>query len=143
MAKLKPAAKPAPKSAKLSKPYAGLDRRNADRLKRGEWPLDGTLDLHHMTQAVAHAALRAYLSRAFAAGQRCILVITGKGTPRPADDSIFADEPRGVLKRMLPQWLADAALKPMVLATAPAQLRHGGGGAFYVLLRRQRGEAKE
>jgi DNA-nicking Smr family endonuclease len=92
-----------------------------------------------MTQAEAHTALRAHLARASAAGQRCVLVITGKGSPRPAGEALFAEEARGVLKRMLPQWLADAALKPLVLATAPAQARHGGGGAFYVLLRRQRG----
>jgi DNA-nicking Smr family endonuclease len=136
-AKAKPP--PAPKPSKTPKPFAGLDKRNAERLRRGEWPIDGTLDLHNMTQSVAHAALRAYLAHAWAAGQRCILVITGKGGPRPAeDDGLFAEE-RGVLKRMLPRWLAEPALQPLILAASPAQPRHGGGGAFYVLLRRQRG----
>ncbi len=36
-------------------------------------------------------------------------------------------------------WLNEPATRPLVLACVPAQKRHGGQGAFYVLLRRSRG----
>jgi DNA-nicking Smr family endonuclease len=104
---------------------AGLDKRSAQRLRRGQTPVEARLDLHGLTQAEAHRALNAFLAAAQAAGKRCALVITGKGG-------------EGVLKRMVPLWLAEAPNRPRVLAIEPAQPRHGGEGALYVLLRKAR-----
>src|SRR5690348_2571445 len=59
----------------------GVDRRNAERLRRGEREIEARLDLHGMTQDEAHRALNAFLDRAERAGWRCVLVITGKGRP--------------------------------------------------------------
>jgi DNA-nicking Smr family endonuclease len=101
----------------------GLDRRTAERLRRGELPIEGRLDLHGMTQDEAHGALNRFLGRAHAAGQRCVIVITGKGA---------------VLRGMVPRWLQEGETRDRVLASAEAQPRHGGGGALYVLLRRLR-----
>jgi DNA-nicking Smr family endonuclease len=101
----------------------GLDRRTAERLRRGELPIAARLDLHGMTQEEAHRALVRFLARAQAAGQRCVLVITGKGD---------------VLREAVPRWLAEGETSDRVLATSLAQPRHGGDGARYVLLRRLR-----
>ena len=61
---------------------AGLERRTAQKLRRGQIPIDASLDLHGMTQSEAYAALRAALQRSQALGHHCLLVITGKGTGR-------------------------------------------------------------
>jgi DNA-nicking Smr family endonuclease len=106
----------------------GLDRRNALRLKRGQMPIEARLDLHGMIQAEAHRALAGFVARSHAAGRRVLLVITGKGTR----------DGEGVLRAAVPRWLAEPALRPLVLATAPAVPRDGGAGALYVLLRRER-----
>jgi DNA-nicking Smr family endonuclease len=111
----------------------GLDSRTDARLRRGQLPIEATLDLHHRTQAEAHVLLHRFLADAAAAGKRCVLIITGKGG-RPAPD---AARETGVLKRALPRWLEAESAR--VLACRPAQAKHGGGGAFYVLLRRKRG----
>jgi DNA-nicking Smr family endonuclease len=102
---------------------SGLDRRTAERLRRGELAIEARLDLHGMTQDEAHDALARFLARAHAAGQRCLLVITGKGA---------------VLREAVPRWLDEGEARARVLATSRAQPRHGGGGALYVLLRRMR-----
>jgi DNA-nicking Smr family endonuclease len=60
---------------------------------------------------------------------RTVLVITGKGG--------FGDA-RGVLREAVPRWLNEGDLRPRVLSCAWAQPKHGGAGALYVLLRRQR-----
>lgn len=117
---------------------AGLDKRTAERFRKGEMPIDARLDLHGMTQDRAHAALNAFIARAYAAGQRCLIVVTGKGAGARADDAIIPER-RGVLKDSVPRWLKEPGLAGFVLATAPAQARHGGSGALYVLLRRRRG----
>ena len=106
-----------------------LDRRTTERLKRGQIPIEAQLDLHGLTQQEALDALANFLSTAIEAGQRCVLVITGKGTAR---------EGGGVLRTLIPGWLAEGAYREWVLAAERAQPRHGGDGALYVLLRRQR-----
>ncbi|MGH6948239.1 MAG: Smr/MutS family protein [Kiloniellales bacterium] len=82
-----------------------------------------------MTQAAAGKALDGFLAAAIGRGQRCLLVVTGKG--RGGDGS-------GVLRRRLPAWLEASGHRRAILALAPARPQHGGSGAFYLLLRRQR-----
>ena len=107
---------------------ANIDRRTGDRFRRGELEIDGRIDLHGMTQAQAHTALASFVHRAWNEGRRCILVITGKGS--------FGG--LGVLRQATPRWLADPALRPMVLAIQPARPKDGGDGALYVLIKRRR-----
>ena len=116
---------------------AGLDKRTAERFRKGEMPIDARLDLHGLTQDRAHVALGAFIARAYAAGQRCVIVVTGKGAGARDDDAVIPER-RGVLKDSVPRWLKEPGLAGFVLAMAPAQARHGGSGALYVLLRRQR-----
>ena len=108
---------------------ADIDRRNAERLRRGQMPIDGVLDLHGHRQHEAEESLIRFLASAQAAGKRCILVITGKGQ--------IGGE-RGVLRRKLGEWLNQSPNRTRVLAFAQAQPKHGGAGAFYVLLKRRR-----
>jgi DNA-nicking Smr family endonuclease len=108
---------------------AGLDRATAERLRRGLRPIEARLDLHGMTQAEAHQALTEFVRTSSQAGRRCLLVTTGRG---------FGQERPGILRNAVPRWLDAAGLRRQVLAVAAAQPRHGGAGAFYVLLRRRR-----
>lgn len=109
--------------------HSEVDRRTAQKLKKGRFPVDVTLDLHGLTQAAAHSRLREVLLGAHARRLRCVLVITGKGKSGAG---------AGVIKRSVPEWLHESALRAIVLRTETAQPEHGGSGALYVLLRRQR-----
>lgn len=111
-----------------------MDRKNFDRMKRGKLSPEARIDLHGMTLAEAHPALINFVSRAHGSGKRLLLVITGKG--RESDD--FAPMPvrRGVLRHQVPHWLNTPPLGPLVLQIVPAHQKHGGGGAYYVYLRR-------
>ena len=111
---------------------AGLDRRNAERLKRGKMVIEATLDLHGMTQAQAHGALSRFVQRSEAGGLRCVLVITGKG---------IAKESGGVLRSQVPNWLNEPGNRERIVAFNYAQQGHGGTGALYVLLKRRREES--
>ena len=117
---------------------AGLDRRNAQRLRRGQMDIDARLDLHGMTREAAHPALTRFLAQGTGAGHRCVLVITGKGTPREldADAGFMPDRSLGILRAEVPRWLSDS--RQHVVAWSTAIPRDGGDGALYVLLRRKR-----
>lgn len=126
------AAAPAPPRAggtKMPAPgrFADIDKRTAERFRRGELAIEARLDLHGLTQTEAHRRLDAFVARSAATGLRMLLVITGKG-----------ERGTGVLRDGVPRWLAEPALRPHVLALVHAQPKHGGGGALYVLLRKKR-----
>lgn len=114
-----------------------MDRRRFDRLRRGKIAPQARIDLHGMTAANAHPALVGFITRAHAQGIRLVLVITGKGNVR-RDDAGFMPVQRGVLRHSVPQWLQRPPIGPLVLEVTQAHLRHGGGGALYVYLRRVR-----
>jgi DNA-nicking Smr family endonuclease len=108
--------------------FSGIDRANAERLKRGLHRIEARLDLHGMTQAEAYRALSTFIRASRDAGRRCVLVITGRG---------LGQSRPGILKSSVPRWLEEPELRPHVLAIAPAQPHHGGPGATYLLLRRR------
>jgi len=128
--------KAAPRTAKKPGSSGGLDGNTQARLNRGLIVPDATLDLHGMTQERAHRALARFLQGAREHGNRLIVVVTGKGNPRAPDAAEWTRSPHGVLKEMVPRWLAEPALKPLVARMQPAHIRHGGGGALYVYLRK-------
>ena len=106
---------------------AGLDRRTARRLKRGQLPVEARLDLHGRTQEQAHDALRDFVQESRMARRRCVLVITGKGS--------VASGRGGVLRQMVPRWLNEPALRRHIVAITNAPESSGGAGALYVLLK--------
>ena len=116
-------------------PGHGIEPGMRKRLQRGTLEIDGTLDLHGMRQAEAHAALSRFIHARVARGDRTILVITGKGLKKLGPDAATIVE-AGVLRSMLPIWLGEPSLAPMVAGWDAAAQGHGGEGAFYVRLRR-------
>jgi DNA-nicking Smr family endonuclease len=127
----KAAPKPVAPSLLTPKPVAGampgIDKRQGERFRRGQLPIEGKIDLHGRTQDEAHDALLHFLERAHKAGRRNLLVITGKG---------MTQSKAGILKSIVPRWLNEAIFRRMVLAISQARPEHGGEGALYVLLKR-------
>lgn len=114
-----------------------MDQKTFGRLKRGKLKPEGKLDLHGMTLDQAHPALTRFILSAHSSGKRLVLIVTGKGKHR--DDGGPIPTRMGVLRHNVPAWLGQAPLAQAVLQVTEAHLRHGGGGAYYVYLRRQRG----
>lgn len=113
-----------------------MDKKTHGKMKRGKMVPEGRLDLHGMTLDQAHPALINFILSAQARGKRLVLVITGKGKTR-RDDGPIPQRP-GLLRHNVPQWLAHPMLAQAVLQVAEAHTRHGGGGAYYVYLRKTR-----
>ena len=134
------ASAPRPKTTVSQAPLSGnetirMDRKAFDRLKRGKLHPEAKLDLHGMTLAQAHPALIGFILSAHSSGKRLVLVITGKGKDR--DDGNPIPVRRGILRHQVPDWLRQSPLGGVILQVAPAHIRHGGGGAYYVYLRRR------
>ncbi len=105
-------------------PLHSLDINRDKKIRRGRVHIDAKIDLHDMTQAEARPALARAIIGASNRNYKCVLVITGKGARLD-----------GVLRRYFPDWIAAPDLRPLIATYAPAHIRHGGLGAWYVFLK--------
>ena len=135
---LKP--KPAKISAsRIAKGKTGeLDGNTAEKLRRGQVTPGARIDLHGMTEAVAHRALHSFLAGAQRRGVRLALVITGVGNPTAHDGAEWMRGAHGVLKEMVPRWLNESDFAALTSGWTQAHRRHGGDGALYVYLRKSK-----
>jgi DNA-nicking Smr family endonuclease len=130
-----------PKAAKpAAPPLHPIERRTLSKVARGTIEIDGRIDLHGLTQMDAHDRLRGFLIDAQARGAKLVIVITGKGKATGEDP--FGMTERGVLRRRVPQWLAEPGLRGIVIGFEEAHRSHGGGGALYVRIRKKRAASK-
>ena len=107
----------------------GLDKGLSRKLRQGRLDVGARLDLHGLRQDDAQKELEEFLERAYNAGKRCVLVITGKGT---------LSQGGGILKKMVPHWLNELPNRGRILSFAHAKPRDGGTGALYILLKGKR-----
>ncbi len=109
-------------------PLESIEPNRRRRLDLGRETLAASLDLHGLSQEAARDRLIAFIRRRRQDNARAILVITGKG--------LRGD---GILRRQVPQWLAEAPLRELVAGISEAHPKKGGAGALYVVLRRKPG----
>ncbi|MEE8312614.1 MAG: Smr/MutS family protein [Candidatus Binatia bacterium] len=107
---------------------AGVSRETIAKLERGEFSVRSHVDLHGLPLDDAKVAVDELISRCQRRGDRCVLVITGKGNNSPRQF--------GVLRERIPEWLARGPSSRCVLGFVTARPCDGGEGALYVLLRR-------
>ena len=93
------------------------------KLRRGEWSIQGQLDLHGLRREDARDALTDFIKDAAKMGWRCVRVVHGKGLGSPGKTP--------VLKGKVQSWLIQ---KQEVLAFVQARPAQGGAGALVVLL---------
>ncbi len=99
----------------------GLAEKTFKKLRRGEFPIEDSLDLHGMRLPHAKASLQVFLQQSLAAHLRVLCVIHGKGRAGSIP----------VLKNKLNHWLRDI---PTVLGFCSAKPIAGGSGAIIILL---------
>lgn len=98
------------------------------RLRRGSLPIDGRVDLHGMSVAEARGRLEVFLRTERARGERCVLVIHGRGQHSAGGVAVLRGE--------VSTWLSQGPCSAHVAAFATARSDDGGKGAMYVLLRK-------
>ena len=117
-------------------PPGNLDGQWDKRLKSGSIQPDFTLDLHGHGLDAAYNRLMSGVAQARAMGARTILLVTGK--PRPVDPADRGTK-RGAIRAKVLDWLAASSHHCAIAAVRRAHIRHGGEGALYIVLRRERG----
>jgi len=109
-----------------------FDREVDRELSKGKRTPEAKLDLHGMTLAAAERAVTAFIAESSEQNRRVVLIVTGKGL-RLEGGRVFG----GRIRAEFAGWLERAENRARVAGARPAHPRHGGSGAFYVLLRRR------
>ena len=104
---------------------SGVQQSVMRKLRRGQFSIQGQLDLHGMTVPIARRALLDFIANNKSRGARCVRIIHGKGHSSPNKQPI--------LKTRANTWLRQCN---DVLAFCSAPRNDGGTGVVYVLLRR-------
>jgi DNA-nicking Smr family endonuclease len=139
-----------PKTRPSNQPPAisQFDRRTAQRLGRGSVEPDARIDLHGENLETARYILLNFIVRQRQSGNRMLLILTGKGASPFARHTLHGHshfhtpEREGKLRREVPMWFHETEFRSHIIGFQPAHPRHGGGGAFYVKLRRLSGEVE-
>ncbi len=119
-----------PSSVLICGGTADIDRNLRRKMDKGEYPIDGILDLHNYTLEQAYEKLLQFIQKAYSEELRLVLLIVGKGKR--------SENGRRQIRSMLPIWLNQSSLRAKIVRFCPATPRDGGEGAVYILLRRHR-----
>jgi DNA-nicking Smr family endonuclease len=103
---------------------SSIDDKTAKKLIKGKQLIDARIDLHGMSQDIAHRILQDFVFHQYHSGSKIVLVITGKGRMH-----------EGILRNAVPRWLREPHLSEFVSAFRISHISHGGEGALYVRLR--------
>ncbi|MFA5679147.1 MAG: Smr/MutS family protein [Pseudomonas sp.] len=110
----------------------GVQEGQLRRLKAGQIPFDGSIDLHGLSVNRARELMWEFISEATRIEVRCVRITHGKAQRK--------DGRKPILKSHVNTWLRQ---HPKVLAFTSCVPRHGGTGSVYVLLRREMLDGRE
>jgi len=96
------------------------------RLHRGDFTIQGFVDLHGLAVQEAKDTFDAFLKDAITTGKHAVLIVHGRGLSSPS---------KPVLKSKVYGWLTSGEFKKWIVAFSSARLCDGGAGATVVLLR--------
>lgn len=104
----------------------GQRRDMLKRMRRKDWIIQSTLDLHGMTACEAQAATQHFLNQCLQQGLQRLCIIHGKG--------LSSSGQKPILKKYILQWLI---CQSVVLALTHPPAAQGGTGALLVLIKKQ------
>ncbi len=107
-------------------------------LKRGKIKIDRRLDLHGYSLTEAHAKFKNEVEKNFNKNKRCLLIITGKGIYKKKEEGDFPKLFYGKIKNSIINWINEGDMKKYILTYQDAGFEHGGDGALFVYLRKNK-----
>ncbi len=105
-----------------------------------ESKIDNTrsIDLHGYTLDNANKVIEEFISKSFSENVKKLIVITGKGLHSEKDKNPYVSKDLSILKHSVPKFIANSKnLMKMINYIEEAKIEDGGGGAFYIYLKKK------
>lgn len=108
--------------------FSQIDGSYIKKFTKGTFPPDSIIDLHGYRLHEAEESFFEFIDSCYNKKLRNLLVITGKGFK--GDGSV------GAIKSSISKWINSDFLRHKILAYSTAHKKHGGEGAYYILLKK-------
>ena len=98
-----------------------------------------TIDLHGYTLDEANKTIEAFINKAFSENINKLIIVTGKGLHSGNEKDPYVSKDLGILKYSVPEFITNnASLMKMINEITDAKIEDGGGGAFYIFLKKNK-----
>tara|TARA_Y100000996_G_C22024322_1_gene438161 strand:+ start:28 stop:450 length:423 start_codon:yes stop_codon:yes gene_type:complete len=98
-----------------------------------------SIDLHGYTLNGANKAIENFIKKAFLEKVNKLIVVTGKGLHSENEKDPYVSKDLGILKYSVPEFITnDKDLMNKINEIKDAKIEDGGGGAFYIYLKRNK-----
>ena len=104
-----------------------------------ENPKIRSIDLHGYTLNEANKTIEDFIKQAFSENVNKLIIVTGKGLHSENEKDPYVSKDLGILKYSVPEFITNnAGLMNMINEITDAKIEDGGGGAFYIFLKKNK-----
>ena len=98
-----------------------------------------SIDLHGYTLEEANKTIESFINKAYLENVNKLIVVTGKGIHSDNEKDPYVSKDLGILKYSVPEFITNnSSLMSMINEITDAKIEDGGGGAFYIFLKKNK-----
>ena len=98
-----------------------------------------SIDLHGYNLNEANKKIESFINKAYLENVNKLVVVTGKGLHSENDKDPYVSKDLGILKYSVPEFISNnPSLMSMINEIKEAEIEDGGGGAFYIFLKKNK-----
>jgi len=107
------------------------------RIKKNNFEKIRSIDLHGYTLEEANKKMQDFILKSFDDKVNKLIVVTGKGIHSNVEKDPYVSKDLSILKYSVPEFIKNnIKLKKVINSIEPASIQDGGGGAFYIYLKK-------
>ena len=107
------------------------------KIKISKSTITRTLDLHGQTLDQANLVVEDFINKSYENGVSKLIIVTGKGLHSKNEGDPYVSKELGILKYSVPEFIKNSKnLMKKINEIKEANIEDGGGGAFYIYLKR-------
>ena len=96
------------------------------------------IDLHGLSLNDANKTIKKFIINSFDEGVSKLIVVTSKDLHSDVDKDPYVSKNHSILKYSVPEFIENnSELMKKIIEIKDAQIEDGGGGAFYILLKKK------
>ena len=98
-----------------------------------------SIDLHGYTLDEANKTIEDFINKAFSENINKLIIVTGKGLHSENEKDPYVSKDLGILKYSVPEFITNnVSLMNIINEITDAKVEDGGGGAFYIFLKKNK-----
>ena len=98
-----------------------------------------SIDLHGYSLNEANKTIEIFITKAYSENINKLIVVTGKGLHSQNEKDPYVSKNLSILKYSIPEFISNNAnLMSMINEMSDAKIEDGGGGAFYIFLKKKK-----